>query len=82
MKKRIKEACNIQFIKDLFYVCSGFNVLDDDSDIEIEKRTKIEDDSIFIRLTEEETKCKKPVEFRYKKQADGCYEYLGFRICE
>lgn len=79
-EKRIKEACNLQFVKDLFFICKSFDVLSDNADEEIMKRTFLENDSIFIRLKEDETKSGDPIEFKYEKKPNGFYEYLGFKV--
>lgn len=79
-EKRIKETCNLQFVKDLFYICNGFDVLGEEADEEIIKRTFLENDSILIRLTKEETKSGDAIEFKYQKKPDGFYEYLGFKV--
>lgn len=81
MEGKIKQACNIQFLKDLFYVCSGFDVLNERADKEILKRTFLENDSMLIKLDKHETKSGDPIEFKYQKKDDGYYEYIGFKIC-
>ncbi|MGL5716430.1 MAG: hypothetical protein ACRCXX_13935 [Cetobacterium sp.] len=79
-QKKIKEACNLQFVKDLFFICKSFDVLSETADEEIIKRTFLENGSILIRLQKEETKTGDSIEFKYEKKPDGFYEYLGFKV--